>query len=68
MRPRTMSQMNFRKEGKLVIIRDDRRSEYPELEKGEKKKKGKGKGRLPLTAIDIKDVDPQKPKVGSVME
>ena len=35
MRPRTMSQMLFRKEGKLTIIRDDRRGNYPEFEKGE---------------------------------
>ena len=65
MRPRTMSQMPFRKEGKLIIIRDDRRDNYPELEKGEKgdkKKKGKGKGKLPLALINIKDVDPLKLK------
>ena len=64
MRPRTMSQMPFRKEGKLIIIRDDRRDNYPELEKGEKgenkKKKGKGKGKLPLALVNIKDVDPPK--------
>ena len=64
MRPRTMSQMPFRKEGKLIIIRDDRRDNYPELEKGEKgenkKKKGKGKGKLPLALVNIKDVDPLK--------
>ena len=63
MRPRTMSQMPFRKEGKLTIIRDDKRDNYPEFEKGEnKKKKGKGKGRLPLALINIKDVDPLKLK------
>ena len=66
MRPRTMSQMPFRKEGKLIIIRDDRRDNCPELEKGEKgdnkKKKGKGKGKLPLALINIKDVDPLKLK------
>ena len=66
MRPRTMSQMPFRKEGKLTIIRDDRKDTYPDPEKGEKgergdkKKKGKGKGRLPLYMISIKDVDPLK--------
>ena len=66
MRPRTMPQMPFRKEGKLIIIRDDRRDNYPELEKGEKgenkTKKGKGKGKLPLALINIKDVDPLKLK------
>ena len=63
MRPRTMSQMPFRKEGKLIIIRDDRRDNYPEFEKGEnKKKKGKGKGKLPLALVNIKDVDPLKLK------
>ena len=64
MRPRTMSQMHFRKEGKLVIIRDDRKNEYPEFEKekGDKKKKGKGKSRMPLHLINIKDVDPLKLK------
>ena len=62
MRPRTMSQMHFRKEGRLVILRDDKRIEFPELEKGEKKKKGKGKGKTPLSQIDIKNVDPQKLK------
>ena len=62
MRPRTMSQMQFRKEGRLTIIRDDRRGNYPELEKGEKKNKGKGKGRIPLYQINIKDVDPQQLK------
>ena len=62
MRPRTMSQMHFRKEGRIVILRDDKKIEYPELEKGEKKKKGKGKGRLPLHLINIKDVDPLKLK------
>ena len=57
MRPRTMSQMPFRKEGKLTIIRDDRKDTYTEPEKGEKgergdkKKKGKGKGKLPLYMI-----------------
>ena len=63
MRPRTLSQMPFRKEGKLTIIRDDRQEHYPEPEKGEKggrKKKGKGKGRLPLQMVSIKDVDPLK--------
>ena len=60
MRPRTMSQMQFRKEGKLVIIREERRHEYPQSEKGDKKKKGRGKGKLPLTSINIKDVDPLK--------
>ena len=61
MRPRTMSQMHFRKEGRLVILRDDKKIEYPELEKGEKKKKkGKGKGKVPLHLINIKDVDPLK--------
>ena len=66
MRPRTMSQLPFRKEGRLTIIRDDRQDHYPEPEKGEKgerggrKKKGKGKGRLPLQMINIKDVDPLK--------
>ena len=66
MRPRTMSQMPFRKEGKLTIIRDDRQDNYPDLEKVEKgegrgkKKKGRGKGRLPLHMIKIKDVDPIK--------
>ena len=57
-----MSQMHFRKEGRLVILRDDKKIEYPELEKGEKKKKGKGKGKTPLNLINIKDVDPQKLK------
>ena len=62
MRPRTMAQMHFRKEGRLIIIRDDRKGNYPELEKSEKKKKGKGKGKIPLTMVNIKDVDPQKLK------
>ena len=60
MRPRTMSQMHFRKEGRIVIFRDDKKIDYPELEKGEKKKKGKGKGKLPLNLINIKDIDPLK--------
>ena len=40
MRPRTMSQMPFRKEGRLTIIRDDRQDHYPEPERGEKGEKG----------------------------
>ena len=44
MRPRTMSQMHFRKEGRIVILRDDKKIEHPELEKGDKKK-GKGRER-----------------------
>ena len=40
MRPRTMSQMPFRKEGKLTIIRDDRQDHYPDPEKGEKGERG----------------------------
>ena len=43
MRPRTMSQLPFRKDGKLTIIRDDRQEHYPEPEKGEK---GGKKGRV----------------------
>ena len=62
MRPRTMSEMHFRKEGRIVILRDDKKIEYPELEKGDKKKKGKGKGKTPLHLINIKDVDPLKLK------
>ena len=58
-----MSQMHFRKEGRLVILRDDKKLDYPELEKGDKKKgKGKGKGKTPLNLINIADVDPQKLK------
>ena len=63
MRARTMSQMHFRKEGRLVILRDDQKVDYPELEKRDKKKgKGKGKGKTPLNLINITDVDPQKLK------
>ena len=36
MRPRTMSQMFFRKEGKIIIYRDDKEIEYPELGPSEK--------------------------------
>ena len=67
MRPRTMSQMHFRKEGRIVIFRDDKVVDYPErsVEKGEKgKKKGKGKGKLPLHLINIKDVDPSGKRHG----
>ena len=34
MRPRTMSQMHFRKEGRIVILRDDKKIEYTEAGKG----------------------------------
>ena len=62
-RPRTMSQMLFRKDGRIVIFRDDKVEEYPEpTGKGDAKKKGKGKGRFPLQLINIKDVDPLKLK------
>ena len=60
-----MSQMFFRKKGKISIHRDDKEIESPDQshpvkgEKGEKaKKKGKGEGKTPLHLIPFNDVDP----------
>ena len=66
MRPRTMSQMPFRREGRVIIYRDDKEVEFPEPTQtergGRNKRKGKGKGKVPLNLIPISEVDQLKLK------